>query len=38
MEIVAKVIVRLRRKGMQLNIRKCLFAKDSVEYLGFIIS
>jgi len=37
-EHMDEVISRLRCKGMQFNLNKCSFAKDSVEYLGFIIS
>ena len=37
MEIMKEVIRRLRHKGMQLNINKCYFVTDSVEYLGFVL-
>ena len=35
---VRKVLEKLRDAGMQLNLEKSYFAKESVEYLGYIIS
>ena len=38
MKVVAEVINRLRKNGIRLNIKKCFFARDAVEYMGFLIS
>ena len=35
---VDEVLGRLCSKGMQVNLRKSTWARDSVEYLGYIIS
>ena len=32
------LLQRLRDKGMRCNKNKCIFAKDSIEYLGLVIS
>ena len=33
-----KVLQRLAEKGLTLNLEKCLFHKESLEYFGFIFS
>ena len=38
MELVSEVISRLRRKGMQLNIKKYSFTQESAKNLGFIVT
>ena len=38
MKDVDEAIERLATKGMQINTRKCEFAKADVEYLGFTIN
>lgn len=37
-EILRKVFERLSEKGLTLNLSKCIFSKESVEYFGFIFS
>ena len=32
------LLQRLRDKGLKCNKKKCNFAKDSIEYLGLVIS
>ena len=38
LQALHKVLVKLREAGMQLNINKSFFAKDQVDYLGYVIS
>ena len=37
MEIVSEVLHHLEEKGLQVNPAKSFWAKDEVEYLGFVI-
>ena len=36
--ILQKVFQRLSEKGLTLNLNKCLFSKETLEYFGFIFS
>ena len=38
LQAVHKVLIKLRETRMQLNINKSFFAKDQVNYLGYVIS
>jgi hypothetical protein len=38
MEKVSIVLQRLKEKGLQINARKCFWAQQEVEYLGFILT
>ncbi|CAL1671714.1 unnamed protein product [Lasius platythorax] len=37
-DTLRQVLVNLKRYGFQLNFKKCLFLKTTIEYLGYIIS
>jgi len=38
LEILEKVLIRLREYGLELNLSKCSFLKKEIEYLGYLVS
>ena len=38
MQKLEQVLIRLRDAGLRVNIDKCLFASDEIEYLGYILT
>lgn len=38
LNVIGEVIFILRRYGFELNCRKCLFLREKIEFLGYLIS
>ena len=38
LKIVTEVIDRLRKKGMQINAKKCGWFRKEIEYLGYLVN
>ena len=38
LELLNEVITRLRKAGLKLKLVKCLFARKSIKWLGYVIT